>query len=148
MGIDLSKWSIAIDAETSQESDLVWPRTPDLSQSAISRNSSLQLSFGSGDIMMRGLMGFGSETDLGSAQRSTDFARFAASSIGEEQGILLQPDFEFDEDGNIVELGGSNLRGEVRQHREHRLISETPIVGASRDDLMNDDVFGDDQVSS
>ncbi|KAH8431525.1 R8 protein [Aspergillus melleus] len=146
MDIDLSKWTIAFNAETNQDSELVWPRTPDLSQSAISLNSSLQLSFSSADIMMGDLVKFGSETDVGSVQRSTDFAR-AVSVLGEEQGILLQPDFEFDEDGNLVELGGPHLRGEVRQRKEHRLISETPVFGALGDNAVNG-VFGDDQVST
>ncbi|KAI9037706.1 Rad21/Rec8 N terminal domain protein [Aspergillus affinis] len=143
MDIDLSKWIIAFDAETNQDSDLEWPRTPDLSQSAISRNTSLQLSFSSADIMMGDLVRFGSETDVGSVQRSTDFARLAVSALGEEQGILLQPDFEFDEDGNIVELGGPHLRGEVRQQSERRL--ETPTIVA-QGDITVDDIFGDDQL--
>lgn len=146
MGIDLSKWRIAIDADTSQDSEFVWPRTPDLSQSALSRNTSLQLSLSSADVMIRDLVAFGSETDVGSAQRGTDFARLA-SALGEEQGILLQPDFEFDEDGNIIELGGTQVHGEVKQRKGHRLVSETSAFGVSKDMAMND-VFGDDQVSS
>lgn len=33
--------------------------------------------------------------------------------LGNESGILLQPDFEFDEEGNIVDLFRSGIRGSV-----------------------------------
>lgn len=54
---------------------------------------------------MQGVAGVGSESDVGnSAQKKGLFDRNMAS-LADEEGVLLQADFEFDEDGNIVELG-------------------------------------------
>lgn len=80
--------------------------------------------------------GFSSEADVASsAKGGLDFGRVLTSSLHDEGGVLLQPDFEFDENGNIVELGGKN-QNEVR----------TSPVSEVREDGPNDLVV-DEQVN-
>ncbi|KAL2838230.1 Rec8 like protein-domain-containing protein [Aspergillus pseudodeflectus] len=106
LAIDFSKLTQLLEATESQQSSFL-PGTPDLSQSAISSNSSLRLSFGSDDNNIPGnIGGFSSEADIGgSVQGGLTLAGLLGSSLGDDGGVLLQPDFEFDEDGNIIELG-------------------------------------------
>lgn len=49
------------------------------------------------------------------------FGRTSTVAKGIEEGILLQPDFEFDEDGNIVEFHSSRL-----SPRKRRKIASMP----------------------
>ena len=44
----------------------------------------------------------GATSRMGSARHETAFKR--ASIFDDEEGVVLQPDFEFDEEGNIIEL--------------------------------------------
>ncbi|PTU18856.1 hypothetical protein P175DRAFT_0463954 [Aspergillus ochraceoroseus IBT 24754] len=116
LGLDLSKLNIVFESNASQQSNVFLPGTPDLSQSAFSGISSLQLDLDlpSNDQIMGGVGGFSSEPDIvGAAQSGIDFGGMSGSIFNEEAGVLFQPDFEFDEDGNIIELGG-------RQHHESR----------------------------
>ncbi|KAL2871479.1 Rad21/Rec8 N terminal domain protein [Aspergillus lucknowensis] len=106
LAIDLSKLNRLLVADGSQQSSVFLPRTPDLSQSAPSNSSSLRLNIPSDDNILRAMGGFSSEADIASSvQGGPDFKRLAATSVNEDGGVLLQPDFEFDEDGNIIELG-------------------------------------------
>ncbi|KAL4960050.1 uncharacterized protein BDV14DRAFT_193269 [Aspergillus stella-maris] len=121
LGIDLSKLNRLLEIDASQQSSVFLPQTPDLSQSALSSNSSLRLNIPSDDNILRDMGGFGSETDMASsAHGGADFGRLLASSLNEEGGVLLQPDFEFDEDGNIIELG-------VRNQNETLLLADENI---------------------
>ncbi|KAL3485084.1 Rec8 like protein-domain-containing protein [Aspergillus germanicus] len=105
LAIDFSKLTQLLEATESQQSSFL-PGTPDLSQSAISSNSSLRLNLGSDDNILGNVGGFSSEADIGSSvQGGLHLAGLMGSSLGEDGGVLLQPDFEFDEDGNIIELG-------------------------------------------
>ncbi|KAL4958179.1 hypothetical protein BDW69DRAFT_179958 [Aspergillus filifer] len=121
LGIDLSKLNRLLEVDASQQSSVFLPQTPDLSQSALSSNSSLRLDIPSDDNILRDMGGFGSETDMASsAHGGVDFGRLMASSLNEEVGVLLQPDFEFDEDGNIIELGVRNQNERVKTASEVR----------------------------
>jgi len=53
---------------------------------------------------------------LDAAQRATTHFTGRQSEVGNEGGILLQPDFEFDEDGNIVDLFEKERREIVDRH--------------------------------
>lgn len=56
----------------------------------------------------------------------------------EDEGVLLQPDFEFDEDGNIIEFDASHL-----SPRKRRKVSrsegalEGPAGGVIQDDAVS-----------
>ncbi|KAL4740006.1 hypothetical protein BDV11DRAFT_204616 [Aspergillus similis] len=112
LGLDLSKLNRLLEMEPSQQSNVSIPRTPDLSQSALSSSSALGLNIPSDENILRYGGGFSSDA-ASSAKGGLDFGRVLASSLNDEGGVLLQPDFEFDEDGNIVELGVKN-QNEVR----------------------------------
>jgi len=111
LGLDLSKLNRLLDMDPSQQSSVFLPQTPDLSQSALSSSSALRLNLPSDDNVMRDTGGFSCEADIASSvQGGLDFGVLMTSSLNEDGGVLLQPDFEFDEDGNIIELGKSERR--------------------------------------
>ncbi|OGM39725.1 Rad21/Rec8 N terminal domain protein [Aspergillus bombycis] len=140
MGMDLSKLSVPFDPATSQHSDLVWPKTPDLSQSALSQSPSLRFSFSYDDIIGKNTGGIDAETNVpSSAQRSINLGGLAATTFAEEGGILLQPDFEFDEDGNLIELG--EVHRQIAKGRASRRISEAPLLGEEANIGLNDSTF-------
>ncbi|GFF46437.1 hypothetical protein IFM58399_07796 [Aspergillus lentulus] len=128
-----------------QQSSFQLPMTPDLSLTAASRNSSLQLNFGSQDLILRDIPGFGSESEMtNSVQRSFQLGRVSATALNDEEGILLQPDFDFDEDGNLIELGGLNAAAEVGKRSSGWLDAEAPVIGELKEGELND-IFWDYQ---
>lgn len=143
--MDLSKLSLPFDTTTSQHSDLLWPKTPDLSQSALSRSPSLRFSFSYDNMILKDGGGIDSETKLSSVQRSIDLRGLAATTFAEEGGILLQPDFEFDEDGNLIELGEAHR--ETAKGKMSRHVSEAPLLDEAANIWLNDAAF-DYQVRS
>ncbi|KAL3460599.1 Rec8 like protein-domain-containing protein [Aspergillus heterothallicus] len=91
--IDFTKLTQLLEAKESQQSSFL-PETPDLSQSAVSRNSSLRLNLPSDDNIVGDIGGFSSEADIaGSVPGGLHLAGLMTSS------------FEDGGDGNIVELG-------------------------------------------
>ncbi|KAE8422429.1 hypothetical protein BDV36DRAFT_291258 [Aspergillus pseudocaelatus] len=140
MGMDLSKLSLPFDTTASQQSDLLWPKTPDLSQSALSRSPSLRFSFSYDDMILKDGGGIDSETNVpSSVQRSIDLGGLAATTFAEEGGILLQPDFEFDEDGNLIELGEAYRETAKRETSRH--VSEAPLLDEAMNIGLNDVAF-------
>ncbi|KAL4898737.1 Rec8 like protein-domain-containing protein [Aspergillus ambiguus] len=120
-GLDINLSKLTLFAEPLATTMSPWPASPDLSQSALS-NASLQLSFGSEDMAMADNVASGSEPDLASPVR-LHLAHLAISALHDnEEGVLLQPDFDFDEDGNIIELGHPS------EHRTSPRRFETPLV--------------------
>ena len=140
LGIDLSKLTFAPEAEESQQS-LLWTNSPDLSQT-LGQSFNLQLDLSSDDIM-RDIGGIGSESEIsGSVQRNAPMGRISASALDDEAGVLLQPDFEFDEDGNIIELAQERRSINVQGQTVNRYMGETPLSGGMRDN----DLSWDNQV--
>lgn len=95
--IDLSFFA---PSDNSSQMSSLWTNSPVDSLSAVSQLSTLQLELPSdiiGDSIIMGLH------DLHSSKRKDVFGQVAG--LGLEEGVLLRPDFEFDEDGNLVELG-------------------------------------------
>ncbi|KAL4865822.1 hypothetical protein BDV12DRAFT_199791 [Aspergillus spectabilis] len=132
--LDLSKLSRLLETDASQQSSVFMPQTPDLSQSALSGSSDLRLNLPSDDNILRDIGGFSSEADIGSsAHGGMDFGRLMASSLNEDVGVLLQPDFEFDEDGNMIELGARRQSG-VRQVRPVSEVRESALDEFTWDD--------------
>ncbi|KAL5339584.1 hypothetical protein BJX70DRAFT_397536 [Aspergillus crustosus] len=132
--LDLSKLSRLLDTEESQQSSVFIPQTPDLSQSALPGNSDLQLNLPSDENFLRNIGGFSSEADMGSsAHGGLTFGRPMASSVNEDAGVLLQPDFEFDEDGNIIELGARH-QNELRQVRSASEVRDSGLNSFMWDD--------------
>lgn len=99
----------------------------------------LQLDLPSDDLPNQG--GFASETDVpGSMQRQDPLRRLLGPDFGDEEGFLLQPDFEFDEDGNIIEL--DRRPGDRRTPGQRA--AETPVPGEGG--LGIDEMAWDHQV--
>ncbi|KAB8231949.1 Rad21/Rec8 N terminal domain protein [Aspergillus alliaceus] len=141
MRIDLSKLSLPLDTVTSQQSDLLWPKTPDLCQSDLSQSPSLRLSFSYNDMIMRDADGLDSEINVpSSVPRSFDLGGFGATTFDEEAGILLQPDFAFDEDGNLIELGIAS-RQTAKQDGTSRHVIESLVPDEARINELNDLTF-------
>ena len=106
-------------------------KSPDLSQT-LPESFNLQLDLSSDDVL-RDLGDFGSKYgNSGSAQRKDPLRRISASALDDEAGVLLQPDFEFDEDGSIIEFSHERRPADGRQ------ISETPRPGEMGNDLSLD----------
>ncbi|KAL5363888.1 Rec8 like protein-domain-containing protein [Aspergillus floccosus] len=124
-GLDIDLAKLTLFAEPTS-TEFAWPVTPDLSQSVLSQNPSLQLSFGSGaeDFVMAAVGGSEPSSVRFNLKR---LAKSALCEEEEEGGVLLQPDFEFDEDGNIIELSG--------QRRSFLQRFETPLAGGEGDEL-------------
>lgn len=122
LGIDISTLTLEPQADVSRESSFLWTKSPDISQT-LPESFNLQLDHSFDDVL-RDLGGFGSESaKSGTVQRKDPLRRISASALDDEAGVLLQPDFEFDEDGGIIELS-----------HEHRLagghqVNETPRPG-------------------
>ncbi|KAL4904592.1 hypothetical protein BDW74DRAFT_178685 [Aspergillus multicolor] len=137
LGLDLSKLNKLLDVDESQQSSVLMLQTPNLSQSALSSSSILGLNLPSDENILKGLSGFSSEAGpASSVQGGVDLGGMLASSLNDEEGVLLQPDFEFDEDGNIVELGirnDSEVRArpasEVREYGANELaFDDQPLI--------------------
>ncbi|GIJ90144.1 hypothetical protein Asppvi_009095 [Aspergillus pseudoviridinutans] len=139
LGLDFLGLNPSKDERASQQFNFQLPITPDLSLTAASRNSSLQLDFASQDLILADIHGFGSESEMtNSIQRTVQLGRIAASALNDEEGILLQPDFDFDEDGNLIELGGLNAAAEVEKRSSGWLDAEPPVTGEVKEGELND----------
>ncbi|KEY76473.1 hypothetical protein Rad21/Rec8 [Aspergillus fumigatus] len=146
LGMDFFELNLPKNDRECQQSSFQFSMTPDLSLTAASRTSSLQLDFGSQDLILRDIHGFGSESEMtNSVQRSVQRGRIAATALNDEEGILLQPDFDFDEDGNLIELGGLNAAAEVGKRSSGWLDTDIPVTDEVKEGEL-DDISWDYQV--
>ncbi|KAE8378431.1 Rec8 like protein-domain-containing protein [Aspergillus bertholletiae] len=146
MRMDFSKLSLPCDIAISQDSDFVRPNTPDLSQSALSQSPGLRFSFSYNDIIIKDADGNGPETNVSSSvQRNINLGDLAATTFAEEGGILLQPDFEFDEDGNLIELG--EMHRQTAKGKMSRLASEVPLLDEAANVGLDDLLFDHQPMS-
>lgn len=82
-----------------------------------------------------GLPGLGSDINS-SAQKGGLFGRKTQVVLEDEEGVLLQPDFEFDDNGNIVEFDASKLSPHKRKKISTGLrVSEGPVETVQADDV-------------
>lgn len=80
------------------------------------------------DDLVKGLSGFGTESDMGSPAHKKGIFDKNPSAFTDEEGVLLQADFEFDEDGNIVELGSMQPSSHARGNQAGGNVNETPVM--------------------
>ncbi|KAJ5870172.1 hypothetical protein N7455_005113 [Penicillium solitum] len=123
--IDLSYLTPTTDDSSSQLSGL-WTKSPNNSLSGTSQLSSLHLDLPSDDILGDGTI-LGIDEINRSAQKNDTFGNMTGLGLGNEEGVLLQPDFEFDEDGNIIELGAREKSPHARKSTVGPRESEGPI---------------------
>ncbi|KAJ5607734.1 hypothetical protein N7537_004353 [Penicillium hordei] len=123
--IDLSYFTATTDDSSSQLRGL-WSKSPSNSLSDTSQLSSLHLDLPSDDILGEGNI-LGIDAINMSAQKKDTFGNMTGLGLGNEEGVLLQPDFEFDEDGNIIELGAREKSPHARKSTVGPRESEGPI---------------------
>lgn len=113
----------------------------------INRPEPVQLNLSSSSMAPANDMGgFGASSDINtSAQKGSQLGRGA---MFEEEGVLLQPDFEFDEEGNIVELDLEATPQVERVGSEIGGPSESAITGRVRRDLEEGLLAGQEMVST
>ncbi|KAJ5612242.1 hypothetical protein N7510_005436 [Penicillium lagena] len=149
LDIDFSVFDKMVEESFSQKSTGWLSKSPMASQMLSSETESIQIELASDDVLRDiGMMSVQSDINSPIQKRSVG-GKMHGSHVGdEEQGILLQPDFEFDEDGNIVELSPSrlsprrsrsifeleeNVRTEAGHEDGHKLQSENKIEGIEKE---------------
>ncbi|RAL16140.1 Rad21/Rec8 N terminal domain protein [Aspergillus homomorphus CBS 101889] len=139
--MDLSKFTALTEVDRNAPTYFPWAKTTDLSQSVISQAASLHLSLSSDDGYAVGLGGFASDTDMAAyGTKSLASESIRPLPLDDEAGVILQADFEFDEDGNIVELGGTpqvEARVQNIAHSHHGQANE--LGTHAEDDIVMDD---------
>ncbi|KAL2820081.1 hypothetical protein BJX63DRAFT_445000 [Aspergillus granulosus] len=134
LAIDLTKLTRLLEVTESQQSSFL-PQTPDLSQSAILSNSSLGLDLPSDGDILGNVDAFSPEANIGnSVRRRLDLTGLVGPSL-EDGDVLLEPDFEFDENGNIVELG-ARQQSEARTVRHGSEMRENETTDFTFDDQL------------
>lgn len=136
IGIDLSLFNGLAEESTSQQSS-IWSKSPATSQSGFSHIGTIQLELPDDDLIRdaEGLPGLGNDMDA-SAQKGGLFGRKSQTDLEDEEGVLLQPDFEFDDDGNIVEFDASMLSPHKRKKISAGLrVSEGIVETVQADDV-------------
>lgn len=112
----------------------------------INRPDPIELDLSSSSMAPGNLFGgFAASSDINaSAQKGSQLGRGA---MLEEEGFLLQPDFEFDEEGNIIELDLGATPQVERVGSETGGPSESAITGRVRRDLEEGLLAGQEMVS-
>lgn len=114
IGIDLALLSSTTSSTSTQQSTL-WSSSPAVSQSSASGTGNIQLELPSDDVI-RDATYTGVDSDVeASAQKRGLFGAKRKADLEDEEGVLLQPDFEFDDLGNIVEFDASHLSPHKRR---------------------------------
>ena len=104
LNLDLSALDILTDVETPHSSSLLWSKSRQSSRSSHFSADKLCLDVSSSQMIHGDADGcFGFVSDISSTAKKDTQSEFP-SIFAEEGGILLQPDFEFDGEGNIIEL--------------------------------------------
>ncbi|KAG5296985.1 Rad21/Rec8 N terminal domain-containing protein [Histoplasma ohiense] len=103
LNVDLSALEISSDIGSPRKSSLLSSVLAPSSKSSQFSDGQLHLNISSSDIGGLGAGASGFPSDIGSsARKETQFE--LPAPFAEETGFLLQPDFEFDGEGNIIEL--------------------------------------------
>ncbi|KAJ5919168.1 hypothetical protein N7466_010111 [Penicillium verhagenii] len=110
LNIDFTMIDLLADEMSGKWSNLLL-KTPPGSESSAS-HLSVRLELGSDDLLRGGDM---SDFNAGGIAISQNDGRLKRERPGDEEGVLLQPDFEIDENGNIVEFDDSNLSPRKRR---------------------------------
>jgi hypothetical protein len=139
LNFDLSASEFPSNLETPRKSSLLSSYIPGSSNDRAGEGR-LRLNISSSDIGGRAFGVPPSAISSPTKDPEVDLPAFA----GEEGGILLNPDFEFDEEGNIVELP---VRGPRQDTRVDTVAASEPMGGMRVRDSVDGNVFGGgDQV--
>ncbi|KAM5443217.1 R8 protein [Microsporum ferrugineum] len=103
LNVDLSALDMGLEWESPRKSSLLSSYIPQSTASNKSGTKKLRLNLSSSDIGgVQTVDGLGYISEMSSARKEPQVE--LPSYFRDEAGVLLQPDFEFDGDGNIVEL--------------------------------------------
>ncbi|EEH33477.2 Rad21/Rec8 N terminal domain-containing protein [Paracoccidioides lutzii Pb01] len=103
LNVDLSALDITSNIGSPRKSSLLSSKISESNKSSHFSDGQLHLNISSSDISGLGAGAFGLPSDIGSiGTKENEFELPAV--FAEETGVLLQPDFEFDGEGNIIEL--------------------------------------------
>lgn len=145
LNLELSALGISTEDETRHSSSLLWSQSCQSSRCSRITDGKLHLNVSplrshSGDADVC----FGFASSISSTTKKG--AQFDLPSIlAEECGVLLQPDFEFDEEGNIIELAVKQhiqANGTTIERRSGSVITNR-VMGRVEEDSQ----AGKDQVS-
>ena len=122
------------DSSTQRSSS--WTTSPATSQSGNSQVGIIQLDLSTDEFIREGDVQDQNADNITSGKKRGLFGGEARGDL-EDEGILLQPDFEFDEDGNIIEFDTSN-----RSPRKRRKVSPDlkELDGAAGEGIRGDAV--------
>ena len=99
----------AITDESSCQYSSIWSKSPANSHSSGSHIGPLQLDLPLDDLLEGNVL-LGLDNDINdSAQKQGLFGRKIQARLGDEECVLLHPDFEFDDNGDIVEFDVSRV---------------------------------------
>ncbi|KAJ5263345.1 hypothetical protein N7478_010950 [Penicillium angulare] len=135
LNIDFSLLDIIVGENMSQKANL-WAKSPSMSNSSTSRLS-IHLDLGSDDILSDGhILDIVNEETVSTRKRSL-FGIEPSGVLGNEEGILLQPDFEFDENGAIFEFDASHLSPRKRRKFTAQQVDDGFVVFDHNEDSMD-----------
>ncbi|KAJ6113361.1 hypothetical protein N7523_006678 [Penicillium sp. IBT 18751x] len=118
MGIEFILLDTITDEVSSQYSS-IWSKSPAISHSSGSQNGQVQFELPHDELIGGNLLDRMNDINS-SAQKEGLFGKQIKPSV-EEEGVLLNPDFEFDDNGDIIEFDASR----VSPHRR-RATSSSP----------------------
>ncbi|KAJ6003032.1 hypothetical protein N7451_005579 [Penicillium sp. IBT 35674x] len=136
LNIDFNILDLMNDEGSSQWPSL-WSKSPAGSHSSASRVS-VHLDLGSDDLLQDGTMIDFNDGGMGSSNKYGLSGKMDRERLGDEEGVLLQPDFEFDENGNIVEFDVTNLSPRKRpKHNISEQAGSEGFAGGQTGELMD-----------
>lgn len=94
-------------------------------------NRRIQLDLSSSQIGPSAIGGFGLPSEMSSATKGPQVD--LPAYLGDEEGVLLQPDFEFDAEGNIIELPVKGNAGHTVIDESHQDNHDIEMTGAIQD---------------
>lgn len=136
MDIDIILLDVITDESSCQYSS-VWSKSPTNSHSSGSEIGPLQLDLPLDDFIEGNVLLLDNDIN-DSAQKQGLFGRKTQTRLGDEEGVLLHPDFEFDDNGDIVEFDVSRVSPHRR--RPTSLIprrGEVPGIHKAQDDTVS-----------
>ncbi|KAK2813066.1 hypothetical protein FQN49_008329, partial [Arthroderma sp. PD_2] len=147
LNVDLSALDLGLEWDSPRKSSLISSYIPRSTSSNRSATEQVMLDLSSSDIGgVQAADGFGYISEMSSARKELQVE--LPPYLGDEAGVLLQPDFEFDGDGNIIELSPKKTtepkdvgEGDINARDDHlSVLRNTAIDFQGGDNQLDGDV--------